>query len=285
LFVGLETMTAITQCPECATRFKVSDVQIQAHNGLVRCGRCHNVFNASEHLHDEEPSRQLSLLIGLDATNDTAGRDDAKAGTLTTAFSNPSAKYFLPPERLNALETQEQVVDELTDEVGKPSRTRRWFSVLTLLLLTMTLLAQAAYFFRVDLAARLPGLKPLLSRYCLLLDCTIALPHKASLMAIESSELESDPNHGNHVTLHVLLHNHAEYAQALPNLELTLTDTQDHAIARRVFLPIDYVKNETGESLGIAASRELDIQLHLDTLSLKPTGYRLFLFYPQHQSN
>ncbi len=60
-------MTEITQCPECRTRFKVTDAQLDAHDGLVRCGHCHDVFNAREHLHDDEPSPQLTLPIDIES--------------------------------------------------------------------------------------------------------------------------------------------------------------------------------------------------------------------------
>ncbi|WP_215781229.1 DUF3426 domain-containing protein [Paludibacterium sp. B53371] len=43
-------MTKTTQCPACQTRFKVSDVQLSAAKGLVRCGRCAHVFNALDYL-------------------------------------------------------------------------------------------------------------------------------------------------------------------------------------------------------------------------------------------
>ena len=43
-------MSKTTQCPSCLTRFKVSDVQLAAAQGLVRCGRCAHVFNATDHL-------------------------------------------------------------------------------------------------------------------------------------------------------------------------------------------------------------------------------------------
>lgn len=56
-------MSDTTLCPQCATRFKVSAEQLDAHDGLVRCGRCQNVFNAREYLQDDEPSPQLSLPI------------------------------------------------------------------------------------------------------------------------------------------------------------------------------------------------------------------------------
>lgn len=42
-------MSYTTQCPSCQTRFKVNDKQLSAANGLVRCGRCSHVFNATEH--------------------------------------------------------------------------------------------------------------------------------------------------------------------------------------------------------------------------------------------
>ena len=101
------------------------------------------------------------------------------------------------------------------------------------------------------------------------------------MIAIESSELESDPEQSNVVTLHVLVHNRAPFTQALPSLELTLTDMQDKAVARRVFHPVDYLKTVADEKLGVLSNRDLDIRLRLDTTELKPSGYRLFLFYPK----
>jgi hypothetical protein len=64
-------------------------------------------------------------------------------------------------------------------------------------------------------------------------------------------------------------------------VELTLTDIQDHAIARRVFSPADYLKAGEDAKLGVPANRDLDIRLRMDTADLKPSGYRLFLFYPR----
>ena len=55
--------SSITQCPGCYTRFRVTTEQLTAHNGIVRCGLCSAIFNAPEHLHDDEPSPQLTLPI------------------------------------------------------------------------------------------------------------------------------------------------------------------------------------------------------------------------------
>ena len=262
-------MTEVTKCPKCHTRFKVTDAQLDAHDGLVRCGRCRHVFDARKHLHDDEPSPQLSLPI--EPVPQTREFD------LTPIPNIPE----LETQR-TTLAQQVRFVEELTDEVPeKPVRKPSWLGILLALLLALALLGQSAYYFRVELGARLPGIKPLLAGYCAKLDCTVTLPKKADLIAIDSSELESDPNQSNVVTLHVLVHNRAPFAQAHPSLELTLTNMQDQAIARRVFNPADYLKTGDDGKLGVPANRDLDIKLRMDTTELKPSGYRLFLFYPK----
>lgn len=262
-------MTAITRCPQCGTRFKVTDEQLDAHEGLVRCGHCHDIFDAQKHLHDDEPSPQLSLPI--EPEPDTGGVD------LTPIPGVPELE-----EEPTTLAQQVRFVEELTDEVLEmPPRKTNWTGIVIISLLALMLLAQATYHYRVELAARLPGLKPLLVQYCDLLACTVALPQKIELMVMESSELESDPAQNNIVTLHALVHNRALFPQTYPSLELTLTDMQDQAIARRVFHPADYLKPGTDEKLGAPANRDLDIRLRMDTTDLKPSGYRLFLFYPR----
>jgi predicted Zn finger-like uncharacterized protein len=261
-------MTTITRCPKCSTRFKVTDAQLDAHDGLVRCGRCHEVFDAGSHLHDDEPSRQLSLPIEPEYP--------AEEIDLTPIPDVPGLE-----EEPVTLAQQVQFVEELTDEVVEaPRKKTPWLAIFLAFLLILGLLAQAVYFFRIEIGASLPGLKPALEDYCALLNCTVALPQNPDLIAIESSELESDPDHPGVVTLHALIHNQAAYAQAFPRLELTLTSLQDQPVARRVFLPKDYLKAGEDEKLGFPAKRDLEIKLHLDTTDLKPAGYRLYLFYP-----
>ena len=44
----------ITQCPHCRTSFRLSRSQLGAARGVVRCGACLEVFNASQRLQQEE---------------------------------------------------------------------------------------------------------------------------------------------------------------------------------------------------------------------------------------
>lgn len=285
-------MSDITQCPECSTRFKVSAEQLAAHDGLVRCGRCHEVFDAREYLQEEEPNPQLPLPIEDQQTiAEGAPSEDPppplEEVSVEEAATSPETD-LTPIPNVPGLEeevlslAQQVTLEETSAEITAPApRKGSWLGVVTAVLLTLTLATQATYFYRVELAAHLPGLKPALIQYCELLGCTIELPRQAESMSIESSELESDSVQSNLITLHALLHNLAPYAQAYPSLELTLTDMQDAAIARRVFKPSDYLKASDDMQKGLAANRELALALRIDTADLKPAGYRLFLFYPQ----
>jgi hypothetical protein len=195
----------------------------------------------------------------------------------------------MPPGEDNEFETlfqQSEYPNEApAKKVDTPASKRpQWPWIASSLILLLLTLAQGVYFFRVELAARLPGLKPELISYCDLLKCTVPLPEKAELLSIESSDLVADPVQPNVVTLSALLHNRAEYAQALPNIELSLTDTQDKVLARRVFTPAEYLHSNDIEQNGVGANRELNIQLHLDSSELRPTGYKLLLFFPIRNS-
>jgi len=291
---------AVTQCPACATRFNVSEAQLEARDGLVRCGRCETVFNAAEHLLPDEPSPQLSLPI-----DEVAVAAEISAELPLPPDSDARSEHFIPPEipantstgalappaDLSGLDdppaTLAQQVQFHTDEPeadqspAAPRRRRRVLPLILGLLLCFLLLAQAAYFFRAEIALRLPGLKPLLVQLCEPLSCTIPLPRDADLLAIESSELEADATHPGVFTLHVVLRNHAPHAQALPDLELTLTHLNERVIARRMFPPAAYLQGPDARLDALAAKRELSLALPLQTSELRPTGYRLLLFYPE----
>jgi len=266
-------MSGTTLCPHCGTRFKIAKEQLEAHHGMVRCGNCQKAFDTRPYFAPEEIDPQLELPI-LDET-DTQSEPFPLEITSAALTSSASAtvQQAVSPARLADSTTESYEVDFLS----KPS-SRLWAVAAFLLLLI--LLAQAVFLFRVELAARFPAVKPAIVRYCQILKCDVPLPQHAGMMGIESSELKDDRAHRNQIILIALLRNRAVYAQAFPNLELTLTDLQDNALARRIFKPADYLPAQHNISAGFPANQELNINLRLDTTDLKPVGYRLVLFYP-----
>lgn len=51
----MSQLSTQTCCPHCQTAFRVTPDQLSARDGRVRCGKCHQVFNALDYLLDEEP--------------------------------------------------------------------------------------------------------------------------------------------------------------------------------------------------------------------------------------
>ncbi len=155
----------------------------------------------------------------------------------------------------------------------------RWPFILAALALSLLLIGQVVHRFRTDITIALPGLAPLFTQ----VGWTVPLPRKAELVAIDDSDLQSDAAH-NRLILSATVHNRAPYDQALPALELALTDTRDSIIARRVLQAADYLPEKDSQGRPrpsrFAANGELPVHLWLDGTNLGAAGYRLYVFYP-----
>ena len=313
-------MDGTTRCPHCETRFKIGVTQLEAHQGMVRCGKCMQIFDARPDFIPDQPSPQLELVIAErsevppeselpHAENSSATEELPNdfvvdiAEEVATEFlpdhqdtHHEDALDFVTPrppvhkaksDNIGAYLENDDTIDESLshseldeEEVKAEAPTHKWLWAVPAATLTLLLLAQAAYIFRAEIAARQPSLKPLLQQYCEVLDCKIGLPQSNELMSIESSTLEANPNYSRHITLKALLRNRASYPLAYPNLELTLNDRQDSPVARRIFTPSDYLPSKDKVDIGLQANNEANVQLYLDTTDLNPNGYRLVLFYP-----
>lgn len=271
-------MTDITQCPQCGTHFKITEAQRNAHQGMVRCGRCQTVFNAVENLYTPQP-QQLDLPLVLDEIADATGMFEAYDPNQHITTIEDSVA--ISPHAAARLHNDFSHLPDIELAGKKKSKTRHpklWLAA-TLLLAVISAL-EAVYLLRIEIAAHLPALKPALGKTCAVLHCSIPLPQKIDLISIETSQLEADPAQPNIITLHTVIRSRADYPVYYPVIDLTLTDTQDNAVARRNFAPGDYVSKEE-IARGLPANRETLIKLHLDTTDLKPAGYRLLLLYPQ----
>lgn len=144
----------------------------------------------------------------------------------------------------------------------------------------LLLLGQIVFANRTQITVSFPGMKPALEAVCRGFGCSIPLPADDTLISIESSELNPDVNQPNLIRLSATLLNRAEFDQALPMLELTLTDTNDQTVVRKVFEPSTYL-DKSHPALAMPAKAELQANLALDIGDLKAAGYRLFLFYPK----
>lgn len=267
----------ITKCPACATLFRVTPEQLQAHQGQVRCGRCMTVFDGLVALAAlPEPMPE-----GAGSGSEAGGfrLEPVEPAKATAAPQPPPVRvaddalgekgYGPPPEQL-------AFDEELFSDPSQVRRDRLW--AVGAALLVFTLAGQAAYYYRADLAVKYPALKPFLVKLCDALRCKVLPPQRPRQIAIEASDLQAtDPARPGRIQLTATLRNHAGHDLGYPALDLVLTNTKEHMLARRVFLPQEYLERGRDAAAGIPANAEITIRLDLDTGDLSPAGFRLDL--------
>jgi len=267
----------ITQCPSCSTLFGVTLEQLQAHQGQVRCGCCMAVFDGLEALvASPEPVQETAA--------GSAGED---AGFRLEPVEPARVAVAAQPPAARAAETEymdkdygpapEQFSLDAQMYSAESRRGARGWAVGVVLLL-FVLAGQAAYRYRSELAAQYPGLKPPLVQLCGALRCEILPPQRPQQIAIEASDLQvADAGRPGVIRLTATLRNHAGHDLGYPALDLVLTNTKEHALARRIFAPKEYLERGKDVTKGIPASAEITIRLDLDTGDLNPAGFRLDL--------
>jgi len=209
------------------------------------------------------------------------GEKNAAASGATDNAENSGKKK----SREKTVEAEEPLADE-PDFVLSARRQQRIGGTLrglmwgTSALLLVALAGQSTYFFRDQLVARVPQLKPALTSACAKLGCSVGLPMKIDSISFEANELQALDPARNLFSLNLLLRNHSDTVQAWPSIELTLNDANEKPIARRVFAPHDYLNPSANPAQGFASDQEQPVKVTFELLQLKASGYRVYLFYP-----
>lgn len=203
---------------------------------------------------------------------------ESEAGPESDTESRPSQdgepRAEMPPEDAVA----EEGLPPAWEGVAETPPPRRWPWAVGLFAMLALAVVQLAYIYRVELAVLSPELRPALVAGCEVAGCSVPWPRRPELVGIESSDLE--PAGGDRLLLTATLKNRAPFVQEVPHLELTLTDTQDDALLRKVLPPADWLPAGQSAAAGFSARGELAVKLLLEAKDVPAVGYRLYLFYP-----
>jgi hypothetical protein len=161
-------------------------------------------------------------------------------------------------------------------EEPRPKRSR-W--IMLCLLLVMLLVGEAIFLLRTEITANWPEMRPYLASFCEWVGCQVPLPKQIDRLTIEASELQTDPARSNVVLVTAILRNRSTTQQAYPLLEITLTDTLDRPIARRSLAAAEYLTVAPKEDEGLSPNNEAVTHVAIETIDIKPSGYRLRLYY------
>lgn len=295
-----------TRCPGCETTFWVTPEQLKVRAGKVRCGECQTVFNALDNLLeeanlpervsapavipprvDEAPSTDAVIPPEVAAAPETAAApviEPQSAAPLTdeAAQALAIATGLIIPRETTEIPGYSKWAEGVMSSPASPSsgKSASWPFTLTALLLVLALCGQLTFHFRSEIAVTAPSLRPALATLSEAFGADMPLPQHADLVSIETSDLQADPARGKLLVLQATLRNRAAYGQAYPLLELSLTDTQDNAIARRVFQPSEYLAPQNLPEQAFPANTDVPVRLWIEAKDIAAAGYRLYVFYP-----
>lgn len=149
-------------------------------------------------------------------------------------------------------------------------------------LLVLLAAIQLAVIFRGELMVHWPQSRPLLMEFCTVFRCTVNWPTQADQLAVIGTELQAIPG-TDALELTAVIRNRAAFRQALPAVEVTLMDARSRALARKVFVPADYLASagEPSSRLqdGFGAGSDFTIRIFFEARGLTPAGFLVYPFY------
>lgn len=264
-------MSLVTTCPACGTRFRFNPVDVSAHGGEGRCSVCRQVFNALEHVSQENDTPRESLPLEEEVIAEPVA---SHAFTTEELVEDATVNHFHPEDVVTNLPAPEPLPEDLF--LRKPStlpQRFKQFSVVSLLLLVA--LIQVALFYRQQVITYLPSSYALLASLCKPLACTAPLPRQSAQISIEDYRLVSHPDFQDVLILQTTLLNRARYPQSFPCLELTLTDQVNAPVALRLLLPEEYLANADDVAKGIPAGSSASVQVYLNVSGIQSSKYQL----------
>jgi predicted Zn finger-like uncharacterized protein len=200
--------------------------------------------------------------------------DPGELPPLTAADDEPAVRGF------GAGRTVDEPDDDFSGTQGlysQPTAARRALPVLGALVLLAVLLFQVVLASRDWLSARYPVLKPAVVAMAGPLGLKVGAPRALDELVIASFELQPS-SRPEFLAVSALLRNQARYPVRWPSLLLTLTDSGNRVLARRIIDPPDYLGQRSPES-GVRARSEQPLRLALETEGVRPAGYSVVLFY------
>lgn len=313
-------MSRIACCPACQTSFRVVADQLKIAQGWVRCGRCAEVFDASAQFVPEpaagspgpgvasttadaqtaeEPEQQAIEEPPVEPEiADQPSADGAATQALPTAeipADGGDAAATAPltaPFAMAAPDTPPVLEADTAPEVSFVRDARRgefWqkppirFVLGTLAALLLGALAlQWTVRQRHALAAMHPGLVPALQALCGALGCDIRPLRRIASLAIESASFSKTG--ADSYRLGFVLKNNDAVSLEIPAMEVTLIDSREQALLRRVLTPAQFgaIAATLGarQELNSAVSLRVSAEAPAGAASLAVAGYRLLAFYP-----
>lgn len=232
-------------------------------------------------------ARIKSAKIASAKARDERTAAKASASMVREASEPDPVLLPLPPLRDDAEEDSERLPLFGGEEPSREATgfwqrgaVRRWLWVLAVLAVLL-LAVQVLRHERDGIVARQPNLRPALAALCGFTGCELTALRQIGDIVIEGAAFAREKTGNNDYRLSFTLRNGATVPLAMPAVELSLLDSQERAVLRRVLTATDYgapavlpPRADQAASLPLALSAT-------EAATLPPiAGYRVEAFYP-----
>lgn len=227
-----------TSCTHCGSKFLVSQDQLEAVRGKVRCGNCMRAFNALTHLetYQGDPVTTISPKpLGMES--DPAAEDEADLD-ITPSLSE--AMYGDAKKR----ETTLQPI--------------LWPGGIALLIIVI--IVQVVYYQRYQLIASTQYQDQIIS-LCGLLPCDARRFASTSQIRMLERNVFSHPTQNQALMVTGSFINDAPFDQALPQMLISLSDIKGNLIANRLFKAEEYLRDRSMRVLPMGKPVQFQLEI------------------------
>ena len=216
-------------------------------------------FNDAE-FNDAETAQPDTTEIAAVAVQDS---DDTNAD-IATPQASPVIASVAMTSAATATTAQASSTPSFTRQRARPSvpaRAMRWQWAVTILL-ALALLIQVLVADRNTLAAD-AGWRPLITRMCATLGCSVPAWHQPGAFTMLSREVSPLRGIAGGLQVQASFRNDARWSQSWPVLVLSLSDADGRTVGERAFTSGEYLgADATQKELGAGQSAQISLQLH-----------------------
>jgi predicted Zn finger-like uncharacterized protein len=299
-----------TRCPNCQTLYRIDEDVLKRAGGQARCFRCDAVFDAYQPTDDAAGKSDT----GPAADNDTADTPLAASEPAQTSAAQEAIEPgpdndapFDAPQPLDISEVPDlavsaeavaeadntlpfEVPQDLPDIEPAPEHTLDAQRTLagstghgigyTLLpgllgvLLIALALGQLAWFNRGQVLATPLGHKAA-TGLCMVAGCEVPARRAPSQFAVLDRNIGPDPERDGVLMMQLGFSNNADFAQPLPDIQLSLYDSQQKLMARRRLHPDEYLFPAPLPDALVAPGDTVQVDVRLEDPGRHATGFKL----------
>ncbi len=272
-----------TICPHCTKQFHVYAEHIATASGQVRCGFCHEQFNALTNLHDRPLSNEKILKkvhtslgestpAATDEHSEKKPADETKepkaqSNQTTQSISRQTIQDPLPEElKINPHSEDDDELPDFGSFTNQSSKKKKrsknkkmnlFWAVGSIAMLCMMLL-QLTWFNRYWVLVNYPQLMPHAKQICHTLGCQLIRQKNAQSIKLLSRDIRPHLQYKDILLVNAKIKNTLLIRQPYPTVQLTLFDRNGTLLAYRNFIPTEYL----GQDIDLDAGMPIDTPIH-----------------------